>query len=109
MTDSGTLPMWRGAALLDCRAMSKKKKEAGASAGKTPAEGHRLYGLIAAGDYRSARLEARRILDDAASPPEERTIAEDVLRRTDVEPGARLVGIVALVVIAVVAALIYLR
>ncbi len=89
--------------------MSKKKQKEGGTGAGRGAEQHRLYGLIAAGDYRGARSEAKRILSDAASPPEEREVAQDVLTRTDLEPGAKYVGLIALAVIAAVIALLYLR
>ena len=90
--------------------MSKKKNEKKPSEGSKPsAELHPLLKLVIAGDYRRARAEATRILADAASPPEERAAAQDVLSRTGVDPTALAVGAIGLALLAMIAATIFLR
>ncbi len=88
--------------------MSKRRKERPDE--DTPAGGaERLAALVAQGDNRSARAQARKILADAGSSPADRDAATEILARTGVEKGALLTAVLAIAVILTILALVYLR
>jgi hypothetical protein len=85
----------------------KEKPEAGAPGAAGAAE--RLAARVAQGDNRSARAQARQILADAGSSATDRAVAEEILARTGIDKGALLTAALAIAVILVIAALVYLR
>ena len=79
-----------------------KKADAGPSAGQ-----ERFNKLLIAGDYRKARAEAAKALADPATTEQDKTAARELLTRSGVEPVALSVGMLALSVVLVIAALLF--
>jgi hypothetical protein len=89
--------------------MSKKKKETKEPSTAAPAGEQQLQALMAAGDYRAARAEAKRLLLDPAASEADKQAARDALDRTGVDKGVLAAGLIALAVLLVAAILLYLR
>ena len=58
--------------------------------------------LLSAGNYRSARAEARKKLADTAATDADKAAAGDLLSRTGIEKGALFAGLTALAVLAAI-------
>jgi hypothetical protein len=92
--------------------MSKRRKEkpdGGAIAPAASTTAQQLTALIAQGDNRAARARARQLLADGSSCDAERAAARDILERTGFDKGALLTAAVAVAVVVVILALVYLR
>jgi hypothetical protein len=92
--------------------MAKHRKEKRDEAERGASQGvdlPRLYRLVAEGDHCAARDEASRAAQDPSTSTADRAFAEDVLRRTAIDPGALYLGSVLFAALAVVLALLYLH
>ena len=91
--------------------MAKKRKDrepGAASPPVAPAAEDRLVRLIQAGENRAARSLATELRDDASSGEQVRAAAQEILRRTGIDPPALITGLAALAVVTSLVGLLFL-
>jgi hypothetical protein len=91
--------------------MSKNKNKTKEKASKPESAGplsgqSRFVELIAGGDFRAARAQARKLLADPAAPEADKAAAAEVLGRLKVDTATLTVGIIGFAVLSAIATLV---